>query len=475
MSKTSIKFTKDTFHELKGILLEDSNEKHAFLLCNLAKSDSLGCDTVFLVDQIVTFDQKDISVSPVHVEIENDLVNGMFQKFINGNHQALISCHSHPFENGNVWFSGIDDVNDHKLFDYFYTEMVKHKPEAEMLTMVFGQETIAARGYDRAVKDFTEVKHIVVMDFPMKYIVPTNTHDRTNEGSLEMYNRQILAFGEMGQERLSKLKVALVGAGGTGSILAETLVRLGVKNLVLIDNDKLEDTNLNRWQGGKISQVGRYKVNILKDNLYPIAWDLKLKAFESTLFDKKVIDYIKDCDVIIGAVDSNKARYLLNRISLVYLIPYLDCSSGIVVKNGTIEELAMRNVTVVPSVTHCFNCEEIYYKKSEFTYDFVSEGMKKEAERRKYIQAENIDIKSPAVYPLNMLSVSTLSLEFMNLFWGYKKELVENTYINYIDATRENQKISWKSEKPSIECFDCQDRMALGDKAKLWTLFFKEG
>ncbi len=474
MNRKIVKFTKNTFNELKQLLLEDNNEKHAFLLCNLAKQDHIATDTVFLVDQIISFNHHEISVSASHVEIENDLVNGVFQRFSNDKHQALISCHSHPFENGDVWFSSIDDTNDHKLFDYFYGELLKHNPNSEMLTMVFGQHTIAARGYDVKQNVFTPVDQIVVMDTPMRYMAPANVAQREKKADKSMYNRQILAFGEMGQEQLSRLKVTLVGAGGTGSILAESLVRLGVKNLVVIDDDKLEETNLNRWQGGKIRDVGRYKVNILKDILYPIAHDIHIKSFESTVFDKKVIEYIKDSDVIIGAVDSNKARYLLNRLSLVYLIPYLDCSSGIIVEDNKIEELSTRNVIVVPSVTHCFNCEELYYKKSEFTYDFVSDGMKEEAKRRKYIHAD-VDITSPSVYPLNMLSVSTLLLEFMNLFWGYKENFIENTYVNYVTLDQKEQKLAWSKEDPNIECIDCQDRIALGDRARVWDLFYKEG
>ncbi|QOR61221.1 HesA/MoeB/ThiF family protein [Sulfurovum sp. ST-21] len=475
MNRTIVKFTKETFDELKSLLLADRNEKHAFLLCNLAQSSHHTCNTVFLVDKIVIFDEKEISVSAVHVEIENDLVNGLFQQFVNGKHQALISCHSHPFEEGNVWFSGIDDANDQKLFEYFYTEITKHKPDAQMLTMVFGQKTIAARGYVKETKVFTSVDQIVVVGYPMKYITPVNKSHEDHTVDMKMYNRQILGFGEAGQKELSRLKVTLVGAGGTGSILAETLVRLGVKNLVIIDDDKLEDTNLNRWQGGKICHVGRYKVNILKDLLYPIAFDLKIKTFESTLFNEEVIDYIKDSDVVIGAVDSNKARYLLNRMALAYLIPYLDCSSGIVVEQGNIKELSARNVVVVPAATHCFNCEEVYFKKTEFAYDFVSESMKKEAQRRKYIQVEDISVKSPSVYPLNMLSVSTLSLEFMNLFWGYKDKMLENTYINCMTLENQGQKIAWEHQKPNSSCIDCQDRVALGDRAKVWELFFKEG
>ena len=474
MKRKIIKFTQERYETLKQILLADSNEKHAFLLCNIAKSDHYACDTVYLVDKIVTFSEKEISVSAAHVEIENDLVNGMFRQFANGKHQVLISCHSHPFEKGDVWFSGIDDTNDHKLFEYFYTEIIKYKPDAQMCTMVFGQKTVAARGYDVNNRSFACIDQVVVVGHPVQYITPTNYDKKTETIDMSIYNRQILGFGEAGQKLLSRLKVTLVGAGGTGSILAETLVRLGVKHLVIIDDDKLEETNLNRWQGGKISHVGRYKVNILKDLLYPIAFDLRLKTFESNVFDEAVIDYIKDSDVLIGAVDSNKARYLLNRLALAYLIPYLDCSSGIIAEHNHIKELSIRNVVVIPALTHCFNCEEVYFKKAEFTYDFVSDRMKKEAQRRKYIQAEDVSIKSPSVYPLNMLSVSTLSLEFMNLFWGYKEHVLENSYINYMNLSDEKEKIAWDRQPPEATCIDCQDRVALGDRSKVWELFFKE-
>ena len=65
-------------------------------------------------------------------------------------------------------------------------------------------------------------------------------------------------------------------------------------------------------------------------------------------------------------------------------------------------------------------------------------------------------------------------LEFMNLFLGYKEALVENTYINYINIDKENQKHAWTQEPPSLQCIDCQDRVAKGDRTKVWELFFKE-
>ena len=463
MYNTTIKFPHTLFKNLKEYLLEDKDEKHAFIFGTYVKGER---GITVLPQKIVRFKNEDINVSPVSVRIDKELVTHLFKMFIESDANVLISCHSHPFEKGDVWFSGIDDNNDKNLFDYFYNEIVKHKKDALMFTMVFGQKTIAARGYNKKRKKFIPVKRIVKLSFPIKYIYPTNLK-KDNYKLEEIYHRQILAFGLEAQEIYSQLKVTLVGAGGTGSILAEALVRLGIKHLTIVDEDKIETTNLNRWQGGTLKDVGKYKVDVLKRNLSKISKKLHIKTFTSSLFNKNVIDYIKDSDIIIGAVDSDRARYLLNQISLCYLIPYLDCSSGIIVKDGVIEKLASRNVVVIPGFTECFNCNDIFYDKRKIAYEF-NNFFKKEATRRKYIKGE--DIKSPSVYAINMLSVSTLLLEFMNIFTGYKKELYWNIYMNYMNLTK-NEPRAYGYKEPSQDCINCNDRLALGDKEEVWKLF----
>ena len=63
------------------------------------------------------------------------------------------------------------------------------------------------------------------------------------------YDRQVRLFGDHGQEMLGKAKVAIVGLGGVGFLLAEYLARLGVGHFVLVDPDRVESTNLPRLVG----------------------------------------------------------------------------------------------------------------------------------------------------------------------------------------------------------------------------------
>lgn len=491
-NKKIIKFKYPLLDNLKSFLLKDNNERHAFLYCNIVQAKE---STVFLVDKIILLNDEDIDHSGAHVRIDKQLVHNVFIDFVNSEYDGFISCHSHPFENGDVWFSGIDDTNDHKLFDYFYDEIIRYNPEASMLTMVFGQQTIAARGYNTAKKCFTEVEQIVYMDFPVKYFTPTNNKNYKKHFDKELYNRQILAFGEKGQELMSKLKVTLVGAGGTGSILSEALTRLGVKKLTIIDHDRLELSNLNRWQGGKKEDVGEYKVDVIKKNLKTISEDIKVTVYNKKIYSDEIINNVKDSDIIIGAIDCNKARYFINRLSVSYLIPYLDCASGIKTNKEAISALNIKNSVVIPSVTQCMDCEQLHYNLTELSYALLQGDTREEAKKRKYIDTD--DIKAPSVYPINMLSVSMLLIEFMNVFVGYKDTLHQYTVMNYNelekigttsmdysqDLTAEycsscenhvnSTKIVWDKEPPSKQCLSCVDYIAIGDKSEMNNIYFR--
>ena len=75
---------------------------------------------------------------------------------------------------------------------------------------------------------------------------------REAEGS---YDRQIRMFGKVGQTLLAKCRVAIIGLGGVGSLVAENLSRLGVGEFCLIDDDHVEESNLSRTFGATISDA----------------------------------------------------------------------------------------------------------------------------------------------------------------------------------------------------------------------------
>ena len=115
-----------------------------------------------------------------------------------------------------------------------------------------------------------------------------------------------------------------MGCGGTGSILAEALGRLGVGSLTIIDGDRLDETNLNRWQGAEPGWVGEPKAARLARRLRRMFPRMPVQALADSVFDAAAAPLLRQADVLFGAVDADEARLFLNRVALQQLVPYFD-------------------------------------------------------------------------------------------------------------------------------------------------------
>jgi sulfur carrier protein ThiS adenylyltransferase len=109
---------------------------------------------------------------------------------------------------------------------------------------------------------------------------------------------------------LAKAVVGIAGAGGLGSTCAASLVRAGVRRLVIADFDMVSRSNLDR-QYYFLSQVNRFKVDALKENLVAIDPEVEITA-HSVLLDPEIAERIfAGCDVIIEALDDAQAKVML--------------------------------------------------------------------------------------------------------------------------------------------------------------------
>ncbi|NLZ48779.1 MAG: sulfur carrier protein ThiS adenylyltransferase ThiF [Clostridiales bacterium] len=113
----------------------------------------------------------------------------------------------------------------------------------------------------------------------------------------------------IGEEKLRKIqsvKIGIAGAGGLGSNCAFNLVRSGFNKLLIVDYDRVEYSNLNR-QFFFYKQVGKYKVEVLKENLLLINPDLKIQTYNLKIEENNIKHIFRDCDIIVEAFD--KAVY----------------------------------------------------------------------------------------------------------------------------------------------------------------------
>lgn len=143
---------------------------------------------------------------------------------------------------------------------------------------------------------------------------------------LHAFSRSEGLLGTEGLRTLANAKVAVFGIGGVGSYVVEALARAGVGNLILVDNDTVSITNLNRQLVALRSTIGKKKVQVAKERIMDINEDAVVHTYDTFfgletagLFDFASYDYIVD------AVDTVSAKILLIEKAKEFQIPIISC------------------------------------------------------------------------------------------------------------------------------------------------------
>ena len=133
-------------------------------------------------------------------------------------------------------------------------------------------------------------------------------------------------WGSEAQGRISRLNIGIVGLGSVGCVIAETVARLGVRNITLVDHDAVEEHNLDRLLFGTTGDVGRSKVELAKELIeaHATAEDPSVQAIALPVQNGAAYKAMLDCDVIFSCVDRPVARDVLNYVSQAHLIPVVD-------------------------------------------------------------------------------------------------------------------------------------------------------
>lgn len=118
----------------------------------------------------------------------------------------------------------------------------------------------------------------------------------------EQFQREIMLIGKENLEKLKKSKVIIYGIGGVGSFVCEALARAGIENLILVDYDKIEITNLNRQIHALHSTIGEQKTEAMKNRILDINPKAKVETYNNKETKEKeeelineTINYVIDC------------------------------------------------------------------------------------------------------------------------------------------------------------------------------------
>jgi adenylyltransferase/sulfurtransferase len=167
---------------------------------------------------------------------------------------------------------------------------------------------------------------------------------------MDRYHRQtlLLFVGSAGQQQLLKSRILLVGCGALGCAVAEQLARAGMGNLIIVDRDVVELTNLQRQvlfdesdarQGIPKAIAGARRLSAVNSQITVTPHVLDLHAGN--------IESLADVDLIVDGTDNVETRYLINDVAVKRKIPWI--YGGCVAAEG-------RVMTIRPGITPCLRC-----------------------------------------------------------------------------------------------------------------------
>lgn len=230
---------------------------------------------------------------------------------------AVAIIHSHP--RGPLAFSSRDDVADGEMFEIAFNRLESLRPHLSMV--MDGEGKLVARAYDSSLKAHDlDLIRVIGDRWRIVYAGAENAVED------EEFDRQVRTFGARGTQDLRHLRIGIAGCGGTGSAVASLLVRVGVRRLVLFDNDRVDESNLNRlhFSTRADANLGELKVDVVGQGIAEIGLPTSVVKVKEPVDSKECRDAVRACDVVFGCTDDHLGRNLLNRVAHFYLIPVID-------------------------------------------------------------------------------------------------------------------------------------------------------
>jgi len=407
----------DIYHEVRNHLVEDPNEEAAaFLLAGIQETDK---NVRLLARRVVYISREQYRhKSGYHLDVSPQAINGI-ASLCEVNGLTVILCHSHT-PGVRLEYSSSDNHGEARL-SKFLSSVTGNKPIGSLL---ISAQAITGRVWQSNITQ--PIKSIMTVGEIMRVLSGDDSQQDTIQDS--KHSRQVLVLGETGQEQINKLKVGIVGLGGTGSCVAEQLVRLGVSQFLLIDDDMFEDSNVTRMFGtnaGHLSKkvLGLFKrkqiakVDIISTHLKTINPQVKVESIQGNVVLTPIAQKLLDCDIIMLCTDEHWGRSIVNQISYQYLIPVINMGVRVDAPNGIIQAAAGDVHTIGPGKP-CLWCYQ-FLNSNRINAESMLPEQRQERLREGYVEGLG---KAPMVIPFTSTVASLAVTELLHLVTGFREE-----------------------------------------------------
>jgi molybdopterin-synthase adenylyltransferase len=356
---------------------------------------------------------------------------------------GIILAHTHP--SGLAGFSATDDAGETPLAEYFGRRAAGHDHFSLVVTKS------ASRCRELGSRGAVDVQ---IVGSTARII------DASQSGAvaepLPRFDRQVRAFGPEAQATLSKLRVAIVGLGGTGSFVCQELAHLGVNAFTLIDPDQVDETNLNRLLGASPLETRELKVNVAARRITTINPDANCETIAGDVVDEDVAPLLLGMDFIFCCTDSHASRALLNQIAYQYLIPCIDMGVAIYANAGTVTRVAGRVQMLSPGLP-CLICAN-WLDSNQVRIEMLTSE-----QRRQDPYFIGHSVPHPAVISLNGTVSSAAVTMFLSAVAGFPSDARMLIYDGIRGAMRPT------IMTPDANCIVCSQSGALA-RGTSWAL-----
>lgn len=361
MTTYSLTLRDEHLRQLRNHLLRPGGFEHvAYLLCREARIgfdpwDRAAHKKLLSYEVIPVHDEQVVDSSPHHVTWRTATFLAALKK-AQAAGEVVAIVHNHPA--GIVRFSPKDDENE---LDLSELATKRSGPQTSIASIVLTADNILSGRIwlHPNPKGVSALRMIRVVGKEFAFHYP----GRGSQISVAAFHRQALAFGRALNHDLATIRIGIVGCGGTGSAVAMLLARLGVGQLLLIDNDIVDRTNLNRLHGARQADADAMlpKVSVVARAISELGLGVRTVPIEAWVGDPSCRDALRSCDIVFGCTDDNEGRLFLSRLAYYYLIPVIDVGLAIEVSRTDPPEIKCLDgrVTVIVPPQPCIACRGI--------------------------------------------------------------------------------------------------------------------
>ena len=374
---------------------------------------------------------------------------------------CLVWVHNHPGSVTSVALSTQDHRTAARVHPVL-ADLTDHRPVA---ALVLGSGSGGGEVWSAAGQQ--PVRVIRVIGSPIVELYPEPPGGTACD---DRFARQVLMFGQAGQRRLRELTVAIVGAGGGGSLIAQSLAHLGVGGIILIDHDTVKRLNLSRIAGATPKDVGKLKVDVVARLIRSIDPSITITAFSGDVTYAEDAKAITTADVVFLATDTAFARHAVNLICHQYLIPFFQVGAKVSTSPDG-QRVTQVHVTDRPFLftSGCMHCAGI------IPMDQLRHEQQDEQANRvqDYLGTGGRDVEDPSVITLNSIATSLATTDSLFTVTGLAQDPAPEALVVYPLERAMRSRLA--RARPG--CSYCDPAAALSARARgdLWPLQLRPG